>query len=330
MSISVYRPEVFQGNLSKKNYFEGWYFKHVSKDLEHVYSFIPGVSLTGNNPHSFIQIINGITGKTDYLTYSLKEFSWDKKSFAVRVGKSVFTGSHIDLNIDKDGIQVKGRLAYRNSVKYPKRLFSPGIMGWYSFIPFMECKHGIVSVNHDIEGEIEINGNSVDFSQGKGYIEKDWGTSFPEAWIWMQANNFADHNTSFNFSVAKIPWMGKFFVGFIAFLYVNKKFYLFSSYNNSKMISLNHSVDSVDITLENHSSILKIKAVKNTFGELIAPVSGDMSRRIKESVDSEIVLDLFDRGGNLICHDSSLRAGLEVIEKIFEYVSEANPPKKNK
>jgi len=330
MNISVYRPEVFQGNLNKKNYFEGWYFKHVSRDLGHVYSFIPGVSLTGNNPHSFIQVINGITGKTDYLSYSLEEFSWDKKSLVIRVGKSVFTENHIDLDIDKDGIRVKGRLTYRNNVKYPKRLFSPGIMGWYSFIPFMECKHGIVSVNHDIDGEIIINGNALDFTAGKGYIEKDWGTSFPEAWIWMQANNFADHNTSFNFSIAKIPWMGKFFVGFIAFLYVNKKFFLFSTYNNSKLIDLSHSLDSVDITLENHNAVLRIKAVKNTFGELIAPVSGDMSRRIKESVDSEIVLDLFDKGGKLICHDSSLRAGLEVIEKIFDYVREANPPKKNK
>ena len=63
-------------------------------------------------------------------------------------------------------------------------------MGWYSFVPFMECNHGIVSVNHDLYGEISVNGNVIDFNNGKGYIEKDWGVSFPEAWIWIQSNNF--------------------------------------------------------------------------------------------------------------------------------------------
>ena len=35
-------------------------------------------------------------------------------------------------------------------------------MGWYSFVPHMECKHGIVSVNHDLKGNININGKSID------------------------------------------------------------------------------------------------------------------------------------------------------------------------
>jgi hypothetical protein len=54
-------------------------------------------------------------------------------------------------------------------------------MGWYSFIPFMECKHGIVSANHKIKGKITVNNQIIDFDEGQGYIEKDWGTSFPEA-----------------------------------------------------------------------------------------------------------------------------------------------------
>lgn len=78
-------------------------------------------------------------------------------------------------------------------------------MGWYSYVPLMECKHGIVSVNHYLKGKIRINGNSIDLSEGKGYIEKDWGTSFPEVWIWIQSNNFTNPETSFTFSLAKIP-----------------------------------------------------------------------------------------------------------------------------
>jgi hypothetical protein len=192
--------------------------------------------------------------------------------------------------------------------------------GWYSFIPFMECKHGIVSVNHDLTGKITVNENLIDFNGGKGYIEKDWGTSFPEAWLWIQANNFNDPNTSFTFSVAKIPWRGKFFVGFIAFLYYNKYFSLYSTYNNSVITEINHTGGSISLTLKNQNSVLKVNALKNTFGELRAPASGDMSRRIKESIDSEVSLSQFDKHNNLLYNDSSKRAGIEVIDKIFDYL----------
>lgn len=250
----------------------------------------------------------------------MEEFTWDNKSLYLKIGSSVFTEKYIDLKIENENLKVTGHLDYTNIIKYPKSLLSPGIMGWYSFIPFMECKHGIVSVNHDLTGSMTINSVSIDFDGGNGYIEKDWGTSFPEAWLWIQANNFINHNTSFTFSVAKIPWRGKFFIGFIAFLYYNKKFSFFSTYNNSKITKINHDGESIGLTLKNHNIILKISASKNTFGELRAPASGNMSRRIKECIDSSVNLSLFDKHGNLLYYDSSKRAGLEVIEKIFDYI----------
>ena len=319
MTLRIYNPEIFQGNLNMKNYFEGWYYKHVSQDEDQIYSFIPGISLSGNDSHAFIQVINGISGKSKYITYSLKEFSSDTKRLYLKIGESVFTDKHIDLKINHQDINVAGHVDYFNIIKYPSSLFSPGIMGWYSFVPRMECKHGIVSVNHNLEGSIKVNEHNIDFDGGKGYIEKDWGTSFPEAWLWIQANNFNDPDTSFTFSVAKIPWRGKFFIGFIAFLFYNKRFYKYSTYNNSLIKEINHTGDTIKLKLKNHSSILEVSVSKNTFGELKAPVSGDMTRRIKESIDSLVNLRLFNKNHNLIYDDTSNRAGLEVIDKIFDY-----------
>jgi tocopherol cyclase len=42
-----------------------------------------------------------------------------------------------------------------------------------------------------------VGGRRVDFSGGSGYIEKDWGRSFPRAWIWAQSNTFTQPGTSF-------------------------------------------------------------------------------------------------------------------------------------
>lgn len=319
-TLNIYNPSVFQGNLKKKNYFEGWYFKVVSEDLSHVFSFIPGVSLNEEDPHCFIQIIDGITGTSEYLSYPVSEFSWKKEQFYIRINNSVFSEEYISPDIRGKIFNINGRIDFSNLVKYPKRLLSPGIMGWYSFVPTMECKHGIVSVNHDLTGKLTVNGSNVGLDNGKGYSEKDWGTSFPEAWLWIQANNFNDHGTSFCFSVAKIPWRGKFFIGFIAFLYYAGRFHLFSTYNNSIIREIEHSGNEISLVLENRKNILKVITSKKLDGELKAPVLGVMSRRIKETIDASVNLVLYNSDNEIIYTDSSKRAGMELIEKIFEYL----------
>jgi tocopherol cyclase len=317
--VKIYSPQLFQGSLNRNRYFEGWYFKHVSFSRGHVYSFIPGVSLTKTDKHAFIQVIDGISGKTWNVKYPLSDFSYSKKEFNVSVGKSTLSEKGIRLNINTEDLKINGEVYYADLVKYPSTLLSPGIMGWYSFVPFMECKHGIGSVLHSLNGSLSINNAEIDFNEGTGYIEKDWGTSFPESWIWLHCNTFNQTGSSFTFSVAKIPWLGSFFIGHICYLYAEGKFHLFATYNGSKITKLTFQTPVLKIELKNKTHTLKVKAVQNKSGELKAPVIGEMNRIIKESVDSTIEVELFNNENKIIFSDKGTRAGLEIIEKILNY-----------
>lgn len=317
--MRLYKPEVFQGSLRKKNYFEGWYFKQVTGDLSHTVAIIPGISIVKNDPHAFIQVMDGSKGFTDYVRYPLEEFRWGKKEFSVKAGSSEFSRDAMILNIRSERTNLNGKVAFRNVVTYPKSIFAPGIMGWYSFVPFMECNHGIVSVSHDLSGSISLNNNIINFDGGKGYIEKDWGVSFSEAWIWVQSNNFSGNDTSFMLSIAKIPWMGRFFIGLISFLFLNRKFYLFSTYNGAVFSDIQNNKDSLHITLLNKTHKLRIRVIKNSFCDLKAPVSGEMTRRIKESIDSEVHLQLFSISGESLYEGTGKSVGLEITKEIFKY-----------
>lgn len=316
----MYQPWVFQGSLKKKNYFEGWYFKQVTSDSRHTFAFIPGISLVENDPHAFIQIMDGATGITDYIRYPVDQFRWRTSDLFVKVGSSVFTRDAMMLDIDTENTTIRGRVDFSNAIRYPRSILSPGIMGWYSFVPFMECNHGVISVNHDLKGSVSLNNRVINFDGGKGYIEKDWGTSFPEAWIWVQSNNFTKHGTSFMLSIAKIPWLGKYFVGLISFLYFEDRFYLFSTYNKSVFSEVSNKADMLQLTLQNKTRRLKIRVNKNSFCDLQAPVSGEMSRGIKESIDSEVHLQLFNESGKLLYEDSGRNVGLEIMDGIFRYI----------
>jgi len=72
---------------------------------------------------------------------------------------------------------VRGSLCFSCINPWPVTLLSPGVMGWYAWVPFMECYHGVVSLDHTIEGilHVDVDGTAVDFGGGRGYTEKDWG-----------------------------------------------------------------------------------------------------------------------------------------------------------
>jgi len=238
----------------------------------------------------------------------------------VKIGSSVFSDEGIQLDINSDGIQVSGQIDFSGNVHYPSGLFSPGIMGWYSFVPFMECKHAVVSVSHQLNGSLRINESHVDFNLGKGYIEKDWGTSFPKAWLWLQCNTFIHSNASLMISVADIPWLGSYFLGLIAFLYVDGRFFLFNTYGKSTIQNLEKEGNNIHVELMSRQYTLIVDVKKNLTGVLKAPKLGSMSRHIKESVDSEVSVCLLDKSGDIVFKDEGHHAGLEEMDAIFGYL----------
>jgi hypothetical protein len=318
----VFYPEVFQGRFKRRNYFEGWYFKLISKEKDHSIAVIPGISL-GSHPrehHAFIQLIDGQTCEVDYFRFGFEEFSAEKSSFAVRIADNAFTDTAMRLNIAQGDRRVEGVFSFSNISKLNKSLSSPGIMGPFSFVPGMECYHGIVNVHHDVAGSLSVNGTDIDFTGGYGYIEKDWGKSFPEAWIWLQCNHFAEPQVSLMFSLAKIPILGSHFVGLISFLRVNDKEYRFATYTGAKLLHCSYTDNSLYVVLEDRGTRLTINARPGPAGLLKAPKNGMMTAYVNESISAEVEVTLSTLGGQTIYSGSGTNAGMEFVEGILAYL----------
>ncbi len=315
----IFRPSVYQGSRQPFGYFEGWYFKLIDENGSHIWSVIPGVSYA-SDPHSFIQVIHANSGQTYYHRYSLEEFRFSRREFLVEVGKSTFSLEGIELELDGEGVAISGQLTFRNTSPFPFRITAPGIMGWYSYVPMMECYHGVVSMHHELSGNLEIDGSKVDFNGGRGYIEKDWGRSMPSDWIWIQSNHFEkDDRASFMISLARIPWMKGFFPGFLSFLRVNEKVYRFATYNRSKVEQLRVDPERVYLRVANRRHQLSALALRRDGGVLKAPRHGEMDREIKESVISTVSLELKDRTGRVLFADHGKYAGLEIVGDMEQY-----------
>ena len=300
----LYRPEFFQGDRRLKRpsrYFEGWYFKFAFDGDP--FALIPGVSLAADDAHGFIQLIGGSADSSRYHRFELGEFSYNRNDFEIVLGDNRFTLDRIEVRLD--GFDVL--LDIGGAVRWPSSLLSPSSMGWYSFMRFMECYHGIIVLDADIKGK--VNGRFR--SAGRFYLEKDWGISFPKAWIWMQTNSFSTR-ASLTCSVARVPFRGTEFTGFIIGLYVEGKLYSFTTYNGAKLVEIEYDEDSVGITVRRNELVLAIRARREAGAQLASPVQGEMSGRIEETLGSEVSVDL-SLGGRRLFADRGKHAGLEVI-----------------
>jgi tocopherol cyclase len=295
----VWRPEVYQGRRRPKKYFEGWYFKLSSKDEGSILALIPGVSygMDGSKPHSFIQLIDGISCSTYYKAYDIKDFRFSRDRMEIWVGENYFSSKGIEINYAAEGLSISGKLSFTNTIPWPVTVLSPGIMGWYAFVPFMECYHGVVSMSHDISGSLRSNGAAVNYTGGRGYIEKDWGKSFPSAWIWMQSNHFDRSDVAFTASIARIPWVGSSFTGVIAGIIVNGRLYRFATYTGARLEKLAYEPGRISLCISNKHLNLYITARESGTGKLYSPLNGAMKGTIDESMTAEMDITLTETRG---------------------------------
>jgi tocopherol cyclase len=306
-------PIYFQGGLRKRNYFEGWYFKHVSRDRSSVLALIPGISLSPHGSRSFIQLIDGATGATRWFPFPLDAFSFARDRFEIRVADSTFSLDGVQAFLRDETGDIEARVRYTNVTPLPFSIASPGIMGPYSYAPLMECYHGIGSLDHELEGEIRVGGRSFDFNGGRGYIEKDWGKSFPQSWIWAQSNTFEVPGVSLLFSLARIPWMGRTFPGFFSLLREGGRIHRLATYTGAKVSEAWLRGKELFIKVASRHLTLTLRVHRSHEGVLLAPRAGAMDRRIGESIDARIFTRLADSSGATLFEGVGEAAGLEVV-----------------
>jgi hypothetical protein len=309
---STLTPGSYHGTNKKPPFFEGWYYKLISADESQKVAIIPGV-IFGQDAHAFIQVLNGVDGTSAYHTFPFGSFKGNPIRFSLEVGENRFDDHHLMLNIERPEGQLEGEIRLGPLNPWPVTLLSPGIMGWYAWIPRMECYHGVLSFNHPLEGTLILNGKSIDFNDGRGYIEKDWGQSFPAAWIWFQSNHFKNVSACITASIAIIPWIGSAFRGFIAGLWLDGKLYRFATYTGAKVEKLEITDDRVQWILIDRRYRLSMIAVRDQGGLLRGPTRIDMGRRVMETLNALVQVQLTTLDGALLFEGNGVHAGLEVM-----------------
>ena len=192
-------------------------------------------------------------------------------------------------------------------------------MGWYAWVPTMECYHGVVSLDHALAGWVDLGAGRLDVGGGRGYIEKDWGTAFPQGYVWMQSNHFEEPGVSLVASTALIPWRGAAFRGDLVGLRLPEGpaagLHRFTTYTRARTEVLEVDDEHVTWRLAGGGGArleLRASVGGRTTGLLHAPVRTEMHQRVAETLDGTVEVRLLDRGGALLFEGVGQCAGVEV------------------
>ena len=311
MFKNILTPGSYHGLHKKPPFFEGWYYKLVSADEKHKLAIIPGVIL-GQDAHSFVQVLEGVSGAAVFHRLPEREFTASPTRLDIRVGENHFDDRGLSLNIDRPEGRLHGSIQLGPLNPWPVSLLSPGIMGWYAWVPGMECYHGVLSFDHDLQGTLTLDGRRMDFSGGRGYIEKDWGQSFPSAWVWFQSNHFKEARACITASVAIIPWQRRSFRGFIVGLWHERRLYRFATYTGAEIDALDILPDHVRWVIVDKEHKLELIARRAASGLILGPTRVEMGMRVNETLLATVEARLETRKGKIMFNEIGRNAGLEV------------------
>lgn len=275
--------------LDKKDAFEGWFSKINDQENGLMLSIIWGYSTHQKTKHAFIQFQDNLRHDTAYIRYPIDELKWKTDPFVLQIGKNELSQKGMILDFAIDGVPVRGEFVFGFFSPIKQSLLKPNIMGWLTFFP-NECNHSIISMDHKVNGSIQIGDKSRKITDANGYIEKDWGTGFPNEYVWVQAH--VQKNSSVVFSYASVPILGKYAKGFFLVLHHDGKEFRFTSIEGSRLKEFHVSEDSFDVVIIKSGMRLKLKVKQFNPVSLASPKHGEMKSIIKESLDGTIELTL--------------------------------------
>ena len=255
----------------------------------------------------------------------------------MRVGANRFGADGVA--VDLPGLRAEVR--FGPGARWPVTVREPGAMGWYAWVPTMECYHGVLSLDHALGGWVDPGAGPVDLAGGRGYLEKDWGTAFPKAYVWMQSNHFEPGDApgqgspdapgvSLVASTALIPWRRSAFRGDLVALHLPDGpaagLHRFTSYTRARTTALAVDDERVRWSLRapgGDTLDLVATVGGRTAGLLHSPVRTEMHQRVAETLDGTLEVRLADASGRTRFEGVGQCAGVEVHGAIGELLATA-------
>lgn len=297
-------------------FFEGWFYKAVDAARLQSVAVIPGFfrGLRPEEDYAFVQVYDGATGRVVHQRYEAKCFSVTRETGVVIIGANRFSPQQLTLEMPAAG--VFGSIMLRDLTPWPPGRFGTRVMGWFAWIPGLQCYHEVVSLGHRVDGTLSIAGNERDLTGGRGYLEKNWGRSFPGAWVWLQCNHFERPDVSLLLAVARVPLLGGAIRGVTAGHLDGRSFYRLGTYDGARLVGGSGGAGRLALEVANRSLTLEVAVSATSSGpvreRVLVPTAEGLMPGVTEVLNATVDCTL-RRRGTVLFRGTGVCASLDVV-----------------
>ena len=329
----------FHWNCFTPRYFEGWYLRLTLPKIGQTFAFMYSIEdPVGARPNSggAVQIL-GIDEA--YLCRSFPDVRFFAKSDRLSFGhwgKTKLESKPKPLSVEefnsfiREGYQVRSdlnqgiiydpvRKEYCRWQYHIEPVYGWGnsqhqqsSAGWLSSFPIFEPGWQITMAHGLATGWIKWQGQKYCFDRAPAYSEKNWGSSFPQKWFWLNSNSFEGETLALTAGggIRQVLWWQEE-VALIGIHY-RGKFYEFAPWNSqvSWQIEpwgswqLEGISDDYQVTLRGKTDLPGIY--------VRTPTAEGLVFNCRDTTRGELDLTLSTRAGQKIVEATSTQAGLEV------------------
>ncbi len=185
--------------------------------------------------------------------------------------------------------------------------------GWLSYLPIFDPGWQILMAHGLATGWIEWEGERYQFADAPAYSEKNWGTSFPEKWFWLNCNSFTNQS-DLAFTAAggirQVLWWQEA-VGIIGIHYQGK-FYEFASGNGEVKWQI-QPWGEWRMEASNDDFTVTLVGTTDLPGTYVGtPTAKGLVFNCRDTTKGKLFLELRSRSGKAILKANSCNAGLEI------------------
>lgn len=311
-TTTVHKYSNFHFLKKKSPCFEGFYFKTAQKSGSTLV-IICGFAKSNDKQHAFIQVSTQSID-TFYFEYPLNDLKSNDEAFSFTLGKNKFNQEGI--RIDEKDCQVE--LKFSDFTLWNRSYFNPSIMGVLTYVPFVECKHDIISPSISVSGSARLNERELEFDSASGYIDKNWGKSFPKDYFWGHISSFNNSSISIQFAKARPKWLFWKIPVHVGFLRINDEIHLFRSWKKGKMTFSN--VGQEKLVLVNKRFKIVLHFDQGRALNLKAPYEGKLDQLILERAGISTRVRIYEVG-------STKESKVVVDEMVFNSTLEVSKEK---
>ena len=332
----------YHWNRVTANYFEGWYFRLTLPKIKQTFAFMYSIQdPLGNKPNSggAVQIL-GIDetylcrtiNNTDRFFAARNNLCfghWGKTNLADKprllssqqFARHITEGYQATAYLNQGSIYDPARKEYCSWEYQIEPVYGWGnsqqpqqsTAGLLSYLPIFEPGWQITSAHGFATGWVKWRGKRYEFHRATAYSEKNWGSSFPQKWFWLNCNSFeseSDLALTAGGGIRQVLWWEEE-VALIGIHYQGK-FYEFAPWNSQVSWRIepwgNWQMQAI-------SSEFKafLTGITDSVGTYVrTPTAKGLVFNCRDTTKGRLDLELKHHNGEVIVKASSDLPGLEV------------------